>query len=394
MEPLGRFLGQVFGHAEETDLAYHDCDAGPDEVWLKEGEGSNEGFEWPQASWEAVAGSWRSTQQKKTTSLAAQRRQQHPAFTSRAAATREAVTRARTEAKGVAGCSWVFQWRKLGGEYGKLREGRNVQTMVTRVVDTMVFVKYKREHFDCEQRSAFTQTSSRAAQDAGTQVEGHQRQVGRTASTQTGRCKQKEAATQVGWRTKIGVDSKATQVQVRTNEQGSQAISVGCAMATQAGNTGRTHEVSIQTDRQKRKDTGTQVGGREKNPGEAADEKKQQQSAHVHIAPETARGSQVQAKLVEAMRLHPPKEKMSASMVMQMCQKRAKEREVLQKCGTPGAGEEQQFEEAKQMVVNKLVNKLKHTGNSQLFSNLCEPMREFRNEKKGDVIRAREPKVP
>ena len=94
----------------------------------------------------------------------------------------------------------------------------------------------------------------------------------------------------------------------------------------------------------------------------------------------------MQEKLVEVMKIHQRKGKMSAAMTM--CREQVKEREAKKKCGTPGAGEDQQWEEAKQMVVNTLVNKLKHTVNSQLFSNLCEPMREFRSEKKGDVIRA------
>ena len=105
-------------------------------------------------------------------------------------------------------------------------------------------------------------------------------------------------------------------------------------------------------------------------------------------AGEASRRTQVQEKLVEVMKIHQRKGKMSAAMTM--CREQVKEREAKKKCGTPGAGEEQQVEEEKQMVVNKL----KHIVNSQKFANWYEPTNEFRLEKKGDVIRAREPKVP
>ena len=213
----------------------------------------------------------------------------------------------------------MFQWRKLGGDYGRLREERRVQMMVTRVADAMVFVWYTRTHFCFDQKTKSTQTSSKATQDTGVQVERQQRSAGIEAWTQTGRCKQKDAETQVGVRTKIGVDNKGTQVQVRNKEQGCQVTPVCSDKITQAGHK-VTEEISIQTDRQRRKDTGTQVNGREKNPGGVAHEEKEQQGVHVHIASETARGSQVQIKLVEAMRMHKPKAKITASRVMQMCQ--------------------------------------------------------------------------
>ena len=99
--------------------------------------------------------------------------------------------------------------------------------MATRATDTMVFVWYKREHLDFDQKSASTQTSLQTTQDAGVQVEGQQRHVGRAVQTQTDMCKQKEAATQLGRRTEIGVSTKGTQVQVRNTEQGCQVTSVG-----------------------------------------------------------------------------------------------------------------------------------------------------------------------
>ena len=45
---------------------------------------------------------------------------------------------------------------------------RDIQKMVTRAADTMVFVWYKRCTFDYEQKTVETQTSGRSMVDAGT----------------------------------------------------------------------------------------------------------------------------------------------------------------------------------------------------------------------------------
>ena len=42
----GKFLDKCMDMLEDADLEYHDCDTGPDEVWINEGACINEGFEW------------------------------------------------------------------------------------------------------------------------------------------------------------------------------------------------------------------------------------------------------------------------------------------------------------------------------------------------------------
>ena len=59
-------------------------------------------------------------------------------------------------------------------------------------------------------------------------------------------------------------------------------------------------------------------------------------------------------------------------------------------CGTPGAVNEIQDEKEEQVSENKL----KHIMISRVLEKCYDPAKEFRKEKKGDVIRAREPKVP
>ena len=253
---------------------------------------------------------------------------------------------------------------------------------ILRVSEVMVFVSYKRRHFDYEQRTCATQTPAKATRtsvDAETQVDKQTKQV---VATQTARQQRKEAATQVGRRTKIGAVERGTQVQATCREMSCQVTTNSADKDIQAGRM-ETQETSMQTDRPRRKSTATQVGGlqRERNPSEAAEEWQQQkgeQGRHM-VTVETARGSQVQAKLVEAMALYQRK-----SVAMIMCQRTVAKSNASKKCGTPGAGEEKQVEEEKQMVVDKL----KHTVNSQLFANWHELTNEFRKEKKEDVILA------
>ena len=107
----------------------------------------------------------------------------------------------------------------------------------------------------------------------------------------------------------------------------------------QAG-TSQVQESATQTDRLRKTNTATQVGGlqREKNPSEATEEGKQQKGAQVqHMANGKAtRESQVQVKLVEAMQLYQLNSKEKQSTVMKICQKKVREREASKKCGTPG----------------------------------------------------------